>query len=58
MSPISKKSVRRLVLGRETVRALTGPINSLGSTLAEATLDGRATSCGVECGCTGMMQAR
>lgn len=58
MSPITgRKSVRRLVLGRETVRALTGPGNSL-DTVAEATLDGRATSCGVECGCTGMMQAR
>lgn len=58
MSPISKKTARRLVLGRETVRALTGAGNSLDATLAEATLDGRATSCGVECGCTGMMQAR
>ena len=55
MSPIStRKTTRKLVLGRETVRALTGP----GNTLAEATLDGRATSCGVECGCTNMMQAR
>ena len=55
MSPISsKKTARKLVLGRETVRSLTG----LGNTMAEATLDGRATSCGVECGCTAMMQAR
>ncbi|MET0400365.1 MAG: hypothetical protein ABW277_26480 [Longimicrobiaceae bacterium] len=58
MSPISKKTARRLVLGRETVRALTGVSSGQDLTLAEATLDGRATSCGVECGCTGMMQAR
>lgn len=55
MPPISTgKTARKLVLGRETVRALTGP----GNTMAEATLDGRATSCGVDCGCTSMMQAR
>jgi hypothetical protein len=49
MPPIStRKSARKLVLGRETVRTLTG----LGNTMAEATLDGRASSCGVQCGCT------
>ncbi|HEX8272434.1 MAG TPA: hypothetical protein VF615_07250 [Longimicrobiaceae bacterium] len=55
MSPVFTPKLRKLVLGRETVRALTGP---RGNTLAEATLDGRATSCGVDCGCTGFMQAR
>lgn len=55
MSPIStRKTARKLVLGRETVRTLNG----LGNTMAEATLDGRASSCGVDCGCTNMMQAR
>ena len=47
----TRKTARKLVLGRETVRALTGPSN----TSAEATLDGRASSCGVDCGCTAGM---
>ena len=56
MSPISsKKTARRLVLDRETVRALTGPRNS---TMVDETLDARATSCGVDCGCTAAFQAR
>ena len=55
MSPIPTPKLRKLVLARETVRTLTGPRNN---TLADATLDGRATSCGVDCGCTGAIQAR
>ena len=55
MPPIfTRRTARKLVLGRETVRTLTGVSN----TMAEATLDGRASSCGVDCGCTAMMQAR
>jgi len=53
MSPRStRKTTRKLVLGRETVRALT----ALSNTMAEATPDGRASSCGVQCGCTDQMQ--
>ncbi len=55
MSPISgKKTVRRLVLGRETVRALTEARPPRAITM----LPQEVTSCGAECGCTGMMQAR
>ncbi|MEW5929240.1 MAG: hypothetical protein AB1941_17430 [Gemmatimonadota bacterium] len=55
MSPIRAPQPRKLVLARETVRTLAGPRNN---TTVEATLDGRATSCGVDCGCTGFIQAR
>lgn len=55
MSPTRAPKPRTLVLARETVRTLTGPRNN---TLADATLDGRATSCGVDCGCTAAMLAR
>lgn len=56
MPPIfTRRTARKLVLGRETVRTLTGQLDMV----ADATIvDGRATSCGQECGCTGMMQAR
>jgi hypothetical protein len=48
MPPIfTRKTARKLVLGRETVRTLTGP----RSLLADATVDGRATSCGDACSC-------
>jgi len=56
MSPISSnKTVRRLVLGRETVRALTEARPPRAITLQPQQ---EVTSCGQECGCTGMMQAR
>ncbi len=48
----TRKSARKLVLGRETVRTLT----ALGNTMAEATPDGRASSCIGECACTDQMQ--
>jgi hypothetical protein len=49
MPPIlTRTTVRKLVLGRETVRTLTGPRNSI---IADATVDGRATSCGEACTC-------
>ncbi|HEX8272433.1 MAG TPA: hypothetical protein VF615_07245 [Longimicrobiaceae bacterium] len=41
---------RKLVLGRETVRALTRP-----RTQADATL-GEHSSCGEQCGCPDQMQ--
>jgi hypothetical protein len=47
----TRKPARKLVLGRETVRALT----ALSNTTADA-VDGRASSCGVQCGCPDQMQ--
>jgi hypothetical protein len=45
MSPVSsKKSPRRLVLGRETLRVLAAPASSMHAVLVH-------TSCGVECSC-------
>ena len=56
MSSISsRKTARKLVLGRETVRALTEarPIRAITIQAPQ-----EVTSCGQECGCTGMMLAR
>ena len=55
MSPTRAPKPRTLVLARETVRTLTGPRSN---SVVDATLDGRATSCGVDCGCTAAFQAR
>ena len=50
MSPISTgKTARRLVLGRETLRTLTAPRNTLADMTVAA--DPRATSCGEACTC-------
>ena len=52
MPPVSsKKTPRRLVLGRETVRTLTRPRSQ-----ADATIVGEHSSCGEQCGCTDQMQ--
>jgi hypothetical protein len=52
MASIStRKTPRRLVLGRETVRTLTRPRSQ-----GDATIVVGHSSCGQECGCTGQMQ--
>jgi hypothetical protein len=48
----TRKTARKLVLGRETVRTLT----ALSNTTADATPDGRASSCIGQCACTDQMQ--
>jgi hypothetical protein len=50
MSPIRTARTGRLVLARETVRALTRPRSETAATLAGH------SSCGQECGCTDQMQ--
>jgi len=51
MSPIRTPKSRKLVLGRETVRALTGRPYA-GMTLQPQEM----SSCGEQCGCTDQMQ--
>ncbi len=51
MSPIRTPRTGRLVLARETVRALTRP-----RTQAAATIAAGHSSCGQECGCIDQMQ--
>lgn len=49
MSPISsKKSPRRLALGRETLRTLAAPPSAVDTVLVHS-------SCGEECGCPGTL---
>jgi hypothetical protein len=50
-SSSTRKPARKLVLGRETVRALTRP-----RTQGDATIAAGHSSCGRECGCIDQMQ--
>ena len=54
-STATTQTRRRLVLARETVRSLTEARPPRAITLQPQQ---EVTSCGQECGCTGMMQAR
>jgi hypothetical protein len=53
MSPMRTPTTRRLVLARETVRSLTERPHPAITQVPQ-----EMSSCGQECGCTGMMQAR